>query len=93
MKCKFLMLSSLILGSRQPKNDIDVYLGPIIENLKITKEEEIEVLDAYRQEFFIFQAILLRTINNFLAYDKLLEYSVKNTRHVLYLKKTYFLSN
>ena len=35
MKRKFLMMSLLISGPRQPENDIDVYLAPIIENLKI----------------------------------------------------------
>jgi len=35
MKREFLMMSLLISGPRQSENDIDVYLTPIIENLKI----------------------------------------------------------
>ena len=68
MKRKFLMISLLISGPRQPENDIDVYLAPIIVDLKIMIEERIEAFDAYRQELFTLRAILLWIINDFLAY-------------------------
>ena len=48
MKRKFLIMSLLISGLRQLENDIDVYLVPIIEDLKIMWEEGVEVFDAYR---------------------------------------------
>ncbi|XP_058211648.1 uncharacterized protein LOC131323825 [Rhododendron vialii] len=35
MKRKFMMLSLLISGSAQPGNDIDVFLAPLIDDLKI----------------------------------------------------------
>ena len=35
MKRKFMMLSMLISGPRQPGNDIDVYLAPLIDDLKL----------------------------------------------------------
>ena len=47
MKRNFKMFSLLILGPRQQKNDIDVYLAPLIEDLKIMWEEGIEVFDVY----------------------------------------------
>jgi hypothetical protein len=33
MKQKFIMMPVLILGLRQPGNDIDVYLRPLVEEL------------------------------------------------------------
>ena len=48
MKHKLLMISLLISGPRQPGNDIDVYLAPIIEDLKIMWKEWVEVFDACR---------------------------------------------
>ncbi|CAM8940643.1 unnamed protein product [Rhodiola kirilowii] len=35
MKRRYMMLSLLISGPRQPGNDIDVYLAPLIDDLKI----------------------------------------------------------
>ncbi|XP_073225684.1 uncharacterized protein [Cicer arietinum] len=43
MKRKFMMLSLLISGPKQPGNDIDVYLTPLIENLKSMWETGVEV--------------------------------------------------
>jgi len=55
----FIMLSLLISGLRQPENDIDGYLAPLIEDLKITWEENVEVFDTYHQENFKLRVILL----------------------------------
>jgi len=77
MKRKLLMMSLLISGPRQSKNDIDVYLTPIIEDLKIMWEEGVEVFDAYHQEFFTLRVILLWTINIFSAYSNLSVYIMK----------------
>ena len=38
MKRKFMMLTLLISGPKQPGNDIDVYLAPLIDDLKILWE-------------------------------------------------------
>ena len=46
------MMSLLTSGPRQLGNDIDVYLTPIIKDLKIMWEEGVEVFDAYLQELF-----------------------------------------
>ena len=53
MKRKFMLLSLLISGPQQPGNDIDVYLSPLIEDLKLLWEVGIEAFDAYEQEFFL----------------------------------------
>ena len=77
MKRKFVMLTMLISGPKQPGNDIDVYLAPLIEDLKMFWEEGVECFDGSREETFTLRALLLWTINNFLAYGNLSGYSVK----------------
>ena len=42
-----MLLSLLILGPRQPGNNIDIYLTPLIEDLKLLWEVVIEAFDAY----------------------------------------------
>ncbi|KAJ4718934.1 Transposon protein, putative, CACTA, En/Spm sub-class [Melia azedarach] len=71
MKRKFMMLSLLISGPRQPGNDIDVYLSPLIDDLKMLWDVGVETYDAYRKEFFNLRAILMWTINDFPAYGNL----------------------
>ena len=50
MKHKYIMLSMLIFGPKQPGNDIDVYLTPLIEDLKFLWENGVEVYDGYKKE-------------------------------------------
>jgi hypothetical protein len=33
-KLKYIMMSALIPGSQQPRNDIDTYFRPLVEDLK-----------------------------------------------------------
>ena len=46
------MLSLLISGPKQPGNDLDVYLVPLIDDLKILWNIGIETYDAYRKKTF-----------------------------------------
>ena len=66
-----MLLSLLISGPRQHGNDIDVYLAPLIEDLKLLWEVGIEAFDAYKQEFFTLKAVLLWTISDFPTYGNL----------------------
>ena len=66
-----MMLTLLISGPKQPGNDIDVYLVPLIDDLKELWEVGVDAYDAYRDESFNLRAILLWTINNFPAYGNL----------------------
>lgn len=66
-----MMLSLLISGPRQPGNDIDVYLAPLVDDLKNLWDKGIEVYDAYKQQLFTLKAVLLWTINDFPAYGNL----------------------
>src|ERR1043165_8506954 len=80
MKRKYMMLSMLISGPKQPGNDIDVYLKPLIEDLKILWENGVEVYDGYRKENFNLRAMLFGTINDFPAYGNLSGYSIKGEK-------------
>jgi hypothetical protein len=63
-KRKYIMLSILISGPKQPGNDIDVYLRPLVDDLKKLWSEGVEVWDQYKQEYFTLHAMLFVTIND-----------------------------
>ncbi|XP_074342517.1 uncharacterized protein LOC141680102 [Apium graveolens] len=72
MKRKFMMLTILVSGPHEPGNDVDVYLQPLIDDLKkLWEEGEPNVYDAYTKSYFTLKAILLWTINDFPAYGNL----------------------
>jgi len=47
MKRKYMMLSMMVFGPRQLGNDIEVYLSPLIDDLKLLWDDEIEVFDGF----------------------------------------------
>jgi len=63
---------SLNRGSR----DIDVYLSPLVEDLKMLWEDGVETFDAFTSKTFMMRAMLFCTINDFPAYGNLSGYSV-----------------
>ena len=67
----------VIAGPRQPRNDIDLYLSSLIEDLKKLLVDGVDVYDANLQQTFRLYAMIFCTINDFLAYDNLSGYSVK----------------
>ncbi|KAA0043012.1 transposase [Cucumis melo var. makuwa] len=77
MRRKYLMLTMLISGPKQPGYDINVYLAPLIDDLKLMWEEGVQCFDAHRNERFTLRAVLLWTINDFPAYGNLCGCSVK----------------
>ncbi|CAM8982817.1 unnamed protein product [Rhodiola kirilowii] len=77
MKRRYMILSLLISGPKQPGNDIDVYLAPLIDDLKLLWNEGVRTFDASRQEYFNMRAMLMCTINDFPAYGNLSGYSIK----------------
>jgi hypothetical protein len=53
MKRKYIMMLIIIQGPKQPGNDIDVYLRPLVEDLKLLwKKEGVPVWDEDKQEEF-----------------------------------------
>nr|ABA95952.1 transposon protein, putative, CACTA, En/Spm sub-class [Oryza sativa Japonica Group] len=59
-------------GPKQPGNDIDVYLKPLVEDLKLLwKKEGVPVWDEDKQEEFNLRALLFVTINDWSALSNL----------------------
>ena len=77
MKDLYMILSLLILGRKAPRKKIDVYLRPLVDDLKELWNERIKTYDASMQHSFKLHAALLKTINDFLAYANLSGRSTK----------------
>ncbi|XP_062013821.1 uncharacterized protein LOC133730206 [Rosa rugosa] len=71
MSKESLMLTLLIPGPKQPGNDINVYLAPLVDDLKKLWNQGVEVYDAFSQVTFNLRAILMWTVNDFPAYGNL----------------------
>ncbi|XP_026384960.1 uncharacterized protein LOC113280563 [Papaver somniferum] len=77
MKQPFFMMALLIPGKKAPGNDIDVYLRPLIDELKELWEKGVETYDASTEKTFRMHAAVLWTINDFPAYGNLSGWSTK----------------
>ena len=71
MKESFFMLSLLIPGPQAPGKDIDVFLRPLIDELKQLWEYGVETRDAEEEKPFKLRATLLWTVNDFPACSSL----------------------
>nr|CAD40286.2 OSJNBb0062H02.9 [Oryza sativa Japonica Group]CAH66338.1 OSIGBa0097I24.6 [Oryza sativa] len=72
MKRKYIMMPIIIQGPKQPGNDIDVFLRPLVEDLKLLwKKEGVPVWDEDKQEEFNLRALLFVTINDWPALSNL----------------------
>ena len=77
MKKEFSIMSLLIPGPISPGKDIDVYLQPLVDELKELWEIGVETYDASKGENFQMRAALLWTINDFPAYGMMSGWSTK----------------
>ena len=66
-KRKFLFLTILIQGPKQPGIDIDVFLEPLMEDMQNLWDHGVEMWNEYRQETFTLYAIIFVTINDYPA--------------------------
>ncbi|XP_026384558.1 uncharacterized protein LOC113280117 [Papaver somniferum] len=73
------ILSMIISGPKSPGNDIDVYLQPLIEELKELWYVGVTTYDASKKEYFQLRAALLGTINDFPALAMLSGWSTKGS--------------
>jgi len=80
MKRKYIMMSLLIQGPKQPGNNIDVYLSPLVDDLKTLWSQGVKVYDAYKEEYFILRAMIFCTVSDFPAYGNLSGYSTKGRK-------------
>ena len=72
MKKKYILMPELIQGPKQPGNDIDVYLRPLVDELLLLwKREGVHVWNEYKQENFDLRAMLFVTINYWPALSNL----------------------
>ena len=63
------MMPLLISGPHQPGNDIDVYLRPLVDDLKQLWSPGVEdVFDGYKQKRFTLHDMLFCTINDIPAH-------------------------
>ena len=77
MKQPFFMLSLLIPGKNSPGKDIDVYLQPLIEELKELWVQGVETFDVSTKKNFQMHVVVLWTINDFPVYGDLSGWSTK----------------
>ncbi|XP_065857963.1 uncharacterized protein [Euphorbia lathyris] len=76
MKQSSLIFSMVIPGEKGPGNDIDVFLQPLIDELK-QLWDGVDAFDACIRENFKLRAALMWTINDFSAYANLSGWSTK----------------
>nr|AAX95947.1 transposon protein, putative, CACTA, En/Spm sub-class [Oryza sativa Japonica Group]ABA93088.1 transposon protein, putative, CACTA, En/Spm sub-class [Oryza sativa Japonica Group] len=67
-------------GPRQPGNDIDVFLEPVIDDLEILWKEGVETWDAHGQENFKLRVLLFCTINDYPALGNLSGQTIKGKK-------------
>ena len=71
MKTSYMFLTIVVPGPDDPTQGIDVYLQPLIEELKKLWYEGVETYDVSKKKNFQMFASLLRTISDFPAYAML----------------------
>ncbi|KAK8559251.1 hypothetical protein V6N12_042532 [Hibiscus sabdariffa] len=76
MKQSSFILSMIIPDEKGPGNDIDIYLQPLIDELK-QLWAGVQTFDVLKKENFNLRAALLWTINDFPAYANLSGWSTK----------------
>ena len=76
-------MSLLIPWPRSPGREIDVYLQPLIEELKELWNFSVRTNDSLTSHLFQLHVALLWTINDFLAYGDLSGWSTKWYRECL----------
>ena len=68
MKRKYIHMSMLIEGPKQPGNDINLYLGLLKEELDTLWKTLANTWDAAEKEYFPMRAAPLTTVHDYLGY-------------------------
>jgi hypothetical protein len=59
------MMSGLISGPQQTKNDVDTYFRPLVEDLKeMWYNDRVQVWDEHNHEYFGLKVILFVTVSD-----------------------------
>ena len=75
MKDHYFMLTILIPGPKSPGKDMDVYLRPLVDELKELWSNGVDTRDSVKNTVFKLRAALLWTVNNFPACSYLSRWS------------------
>ena len=67
----YMFLSSVISGTNNLQNKIDVFLQPLIDELKTLWNESVDTYEIHANKTFKMKAALMWTVNDFLAYGML----------------------
>ena len=68
MKSKYIHMSMLIQGPKQPGNNINLYLGLLQEELDTLSKTPANTWDASKGEYFYMRAALITTVHDYLGY-------------------------
>ena len=68
MKSKYIHMSMLIQGPKQPGNNINLYLGLLQEELDTLWKTPAKTWDASKGEYFYMRAALITTVHDYLGY-------------------------
>ncbi|XP_035837155.1 uncharacterized protein LOC118485043 [Helianthus annuus] len=77
MKQPNFILSLIIPGPKGPGNKIDVYMHPLIKELKELWEDGVSTFDASTKQYFQLKASIISTISDFPGYANLSGWSTK----------------
>ncbi|XP_022024562.1 uncharacterized protein LOC110924892 [Helianthus annuus] len=77
MKQPNFILSLIIPGPNGPGNKIDVYMQPLIKELKELWEDGVSTFDASTKQYFQLKASIISTISDFPSYANLSGWSTK----------------
>ncbi|XP_047314395.1 uncharacterized protein LOC124918236 [Impatiens glandulifera] len=92
MKAPYMFISLIIPGPKSPGKNIDIYLQPLMAELKMLWSEGVRTFDVCRGQQFNLRAMLLWTINDFPSYGMLSGWSTHDhpyrvdTNHFLHGK-------
>ena len=68
MKTKYIHMSMLIQGPKQPGNDINLYLELLKEELETLWNPGVRTWDAFKGEYFMMKVALITTVHDYLGY-------------------------
>ncbi|XP_047326651.1 uncharacterized protein LOC124930343 [Impatiens glandulifera] len=71
MKTPYMFISLIVPGPKCPQKNIDIYLQPLVADLKILWSQGVSTYDVSRGDTFNMGAIVLWTISDFPAYGML----------------------
>lgn len=80
MKKPYMFLSLIVPGPKNPKENMDIYMQPLIDELKQLWETGVVTYDISKKQNFNLRAALLWTISDFLAYDMLSGWSTSGNK-------------